>query len=141
MLKRSTILLVLAFLIAPGTGFAQQAGPAAMEWKTVKDLDVEAAPLDVSSSADGKWLFILTPGVILVYSVQGDTITARMPVGREFDRIASLPQPDRLTISSSSRKTLQLILLEPIYKIDVSELSFKGPVNAPVTIAVFTDYQ
>jgi protein-disulfide isomerase len=104
-------------------------------------LDVKAAPLDVSSSADGKRLFILTPGEILVYSVQEDAITARIPVDREFDRIASLPAPDRLTISSSAKNTLQLILLETVHKIDVTGLPFKGLEDAPVTVAVFSDYQ
>jgi hypothetical protein len=141
MLKRSTILLVLASLIATGAGFLQQAVSAEMEWKIVKDLDVKAVPLDVASSADGKWLYILTPGEVLVYSVQEDTITARIPVGREFDKITSLPQPERLTISSSARKTLQLILLQTVHKIDVSGLPFKGPADAPIIVAVFTDYQ
>jgi hypothetical protein len=139
MLKRSTILLV--FLIAAGTGFSQQTVQPAMEWKIVKELDLKAAPLDVSSSEDGRWLFILTPGEIIVYSVPQDTITARIPVGEEFDRISSLPGPDRLSISSSARKTLQLILLERVHQIDVSGLPFKGAADAPIIVAVFTDYQ
>ena len=32
-------------------------------------------------------------------------------------------------------------MLETIYKIDVSGLLFKGPKDAPVTIAVYDDYQ
>lgn len=141
MLKRLSIFLVLAFLIAGGTGFSQQTAQTGMEWKIVKELDLKATPLDVSSSADGRWLFILTPGEILVYSVPEDKTTAKIPVGEEFDRIASLPRSDGVSISSSARKTLQLILFERVHQIDVSGLPFKGAADAPIIVAVFTDYQ
>ena len=139
--KRAAILLFSALLVAAGTGFFSPPAQAALEWKIIKDLDVKAAPLEVASSADGKRLFILTPGEILVYSAPEDSITERIPVGREFDRIALLTQPDRLVISSSAKKSLQVILLETVYKIDATGLPFKGPADASVTVAVFTDYQ
>lgn len=139
--KRTATLMVLAFLVAVGAGFLPPIAQAGLEWKIIKDLDVKAAPLEVASSADGKRLFILTPGEVFVYSVQEDAITDRIPVGREFDRIALLPQPDRLAISSSAKKTLQLILLETVNRVDVSGLPFKGPADAPIIVAEFTDYQ
>ena len=46
-----------------------------------------------------------------------------------------------LTITSSTKKTLQVILFETIYKIDLTGLPFKGPQDASVTVAVFDDYQ
>ena len=90
---------------------------------------------------DGKWLFILTPGEILIFSISEGTITDRIPVDKDFDRIAPLPRPDMLTITSSTKKTLQIILFETVYKIDVTGLPFKGPQDASVTVAVFDDYQ
>ena len=139
--KRAANFLVLAFLVAAGAGFFPPTAQAGLEWKIIKDMDVKASPLEVASSADGKRLFILTPGEVLVYSAPEDSITERIPIGREFDRIALLTQPDRLVISSSAKKTLQVILLETVYKIDATGLPSKGPENAPVTVAVFTDYQ
>jgi len=90
---------------------------------------------------DGQRLFVLTPGEILVYSIPEGKITDHISVDKEFDRIVSIPRGDTLTISSSKKKTLQVIMLETIYKIDVSGLPFKGPKDAPVTIAVYDDYQ
>jgi len=139
--KKAATLLVLVLLFAASADFFPPAAQAGLEWKIIKDLDVKAAPLEVASSMDGRRLFILTPGEILVYSVPEDAVTERIPVGREFDRIALLTQPDRLAISSSAKKTLQVILLETVHKIDAAGLPFKGPKNAPVTVAVFSDYQ
>jgi hypothetical protein len=45
------------------------------------------------------------------------------------------------TVASSTKKTLQMILFEAVYKIDVTGLPFKGPQGASVTIVVFDDYQ
>jgi hypothetical protein len=140
-MKKLTVVLVLAVLcLAGGTPFLPTA-QAGLEWKILKDLDLKASPLDVAPSADGQWLYILTPGEILVYSMQEGKITDQIPVGKEFDRIVSLPRANGLTLSSSANKTIQIIMLENILTIDVSGLPFKGPRDAPVVIAVFDDYQ
>jgi hypothetical protein len=140
-MKRLTVVLALAFLILAGGALLLPAAQAGLEWKVLKDLDLKASPLDVAPSADGQWLYILTPGEILVYSLQEGKITDQVPVGREFDRIASLPRANGLTLSSSTKNTVQIIMLENIFTIDVSGLPFKGPRDAPVVIAVFDDYQ
>ena len=140
-MKRTVILLVLAFLSVVGWPFFPQVAQAELEWKVIKDLDLGATPLDVTPSADGKWLFILTPGEILCYSFPEGRITDRIPVDRDFDRIASLPRADMVTISSSAKKALQIILLEAVYRIDVTDLPFRGPQDASVTVVVFDDYQ
>ncbi len=140
-MKRTMILLVFAFLSVAGWAFLPRVVQADLEWKVIKDLDLKATPLDVSPSADGKWLFILTPGEILVYSFPEARITDRIPVDKEFDRIASSPRADMVTLSSSAKKAIQIIGLEAIYKIDVTDSPFKGPQGAPVTVVVFDDYQ
>jgi len=117
-MKRMVILLVLAFLFGAAWAFFPQVVQADLEWKVIKDLDLKTTPLDVAPSADGKWLFILTPGEILVYSLLEGRITDRIPVDKDFDRIASLPRANMVTISSSAKKSLQILLLEAVYKID-----------------------
>ena len=140
-MKRTMVLFVLAFWFVAGWVFFPHVVQATLEWKVIKDLDLKTTPLDVTPSADGKWLFILTPGEILVYSFQEEKITDRIPVGKDFDRIASLPRANMVTISSSAKKALQIILLEAVYNIDVTGLPFKGPLDAAVTVIVFDDYQ
>ncbi len=139
-MKRTIILLVSALLVAGSISFSHIAR-AEVEWKIVKDLDLKTTPLDIAPSLDGKWLYILTPGEILVYSFSVGTITDRIPVDKAFDKIASLPRADTLVISSSAKKAVQIVLLEPLYKIDVTGSPFRGPQDARVTVVVFDDYQ
>ncbi len=110
MMKKTVIVLVLALLFVAGWTFFPQIVQADVEWKVIKDLDLKATPLDVAPSVDGQWLFILTPGEILIYSIREGKITDQIPVDKDFDRIASLPRANTLTISSSAKKTLQVIM-------------------------------
>ena len=141
MLKKTMILPVLGLPVGGRLDLLPQAVQADLEWKVIKDLDLKTTPIDVTPSADGKWLFVLTPGEILVYSFAEGRITDRIPVDKDFDRIASLPRAEMITISSSAKKALQIILLEAVYKIDVTGSPFKGPPDAAVTLVVFDDYQ
>ena len=139
-MKKKIMVLVLVSFFAAGWTFPQIV-QAALEWRIIQGVDLKTTPLDIASSADGLWLFILTPGEILVFSAQEGKITERIPVDPTFDRITSFPSGNVLSITSSTKKVLQIIYLETVYKIDVMGLPFKGPQDAPVTIAVFTDYQ
>jgi hypothetical protein len=112
-----------------------------MEWSVLKTIDLKGAPLDVAPSPDGQWIFILTPGELQTYSVQEGKVTDQIPVDKEFDRISSMPRANTLTISSSRKKTVQIVMLQPVHQIDVTNAPFKGPKDAPVTLVVFDDYQ
>ncbi len=140
-MKRTVMLLALACFFVAGLAFFPKALQADVEWKVVMDLDLNATPLDITPSADGKWLFILTPGQIAVYSFAEGRVTDRIPVDKDFDRIASLPRAEMVTVSSSAKKTVQIIALEAVYKMDLTDLPFKGPKDARVTLVVFDDYQ
>ena len=139
-MKKKIMVLVLVLFFAAGWTFPQIVR-AAIEWRIIQDLDLKTTPLDIASSADGLWLFILTPGEILVFSAQEGKITERVPVDPTFDRITSFPRGNVLAVTSSTKKGLQIIYLDTVHKIDVMGLPFKGPQDAPVTLAVFTDYQ
>jgi len=134
-------ILVLSFLLVTGWTFLPQTVQADVEWRIIKDLDLKTKPLDIAPSVDGKWLFILTSGEILIFSIPEGTITDRIPVDKDFDRIAPLMRPNLITLTSNTKNSLQIILFETIHKIDTAGLPFKGPQEASVTIAVFDDYQ
>ena len=112
-----------------------------MEWSVLKSIDLKAAPIDVAPSLDGQWIFILTRGEVQIYSVREGKVTDQITVDKDFDRIASLPMANTLTVSSSAKKPVQVVMVQPIYKIDVTNAPFKGPKDAPVTLVVFDDYQ
>ena len=121
--------------------YVPQLFSADWEWTTKKQLNLEAPPLDISTSADGQWIFILAPGKVLVYSISEDKVMNRIPVDKAFDRLTHSAKNNTLILGSRAEKRLKVIQLELIYKIDISSLPFKGPDHAPVTIAVFGDYQ
>jgi len=140
-MRKMAICAVLAFCFMVGWTTLPQHAQAGLEWRTIKDVDLKTEPLDISMSDDGQLLFILTSGEILVYSVREEKIKNRIPVEKDFDRLTYSPKAKALTISSSAKKALQIILLEYIQEIDITGHPYKGPEDAPVTIAVFTDYQ
>ena len=141
MMKKKVTMLFLALFSVASWSLIPGIPQAATEWSVLKTIDLKSAPLDVAPSLDGQWIFILTPGELQTYSVQEGKITEQIPVDKEFDRIASVPRANTLTISSSTKKTVQIVMLQPIYQIDVTAAPFKGPQDAPVTLVVFDDYQ
>ena len=116
-------------------------GEAAVEWDVTKTLNIEKTPLDVAVSVNGRWIFVLTQkGNILIYSGDGK-LEDEVPVGKHVDDIEVGPEVDRLFLSSQKSKTVQILVLEFIQNFDVSNSPFKGPADAVVTIAVFSDFQ
>jgi len=137
MKNRITILLLslLFFLTSVVHGHAE------VEWNLHRTFKTQKTPLDVDVSIDGRWVFVLTEqGEILIYSSNGglkDTIH----VGDTIDEIKAGPREDILFLSSRKDSTVQLITLDFIEQIDITGSPFRGPADAPVAIAVFSDFQ
>jgi hypothetical protein len=110
----------------------QHAVAQEMEWTIKTERNLEATPLDTAVSADGRLIFILSPGEILVYSVLQQKVINRIPVDKRFDRVTFSRADNTLIVTSSSEKVLKTIQLEFIQNIDITGLPFKGPANAPV---------
>ena len=133
-----SVSLIVIFIVS--VGFV---GPvsAELEWTFREQIPLTSAPLDNAVSTDGKLLYILSAGKILVYSLTQNKTINTIPIESEYDNIAVSPQGNSLIVTSSAGKSLKIIDLEYIYNIDISGLPLKGPADAPVTIAVFSDYQ
>jgi hypothetical protein len=130
-------MLVIALLM-----FSVTSGNAAdIEWTTSGQIDLKAPPLDVCPSADGKWLYLLSPGEIAVYAFADGKIVNRIPVDAAFDRLVYVKETNSLVATSRSHNKVQIIRLDVVYKFTTTGLPSKGPKDAPVTIAVFGDYQ
>jgi hypothetical protein len=137
MKNRITILLLSLLIFS--TMFVN--GHAEVEWNLLETFKTQKAPLDVEISIDGRWIFVLTEqGEVLIYSSYGrlkDTIN----VGDTIDEIKAGPREDILFLSSRKDSTVQVISLDFIQKINITGSPFKGPVDAPVAIVVFSDFQ
>ena len=114
---------------------------AAVEWDLLKTYKIEGTPIDVAISKYGKWVFVLTQDVeILIYSRDG-TLNGRIPVGNSIDGIKPGPRENILLLSSRKGKTVKIIAFDFIQEINVAGSPFRGPSDAPVVIAVFSDFQ
>jgi protein-disulfide isomerase len=140
MKKASTIvgiaLVVIVSLVSVPSGIS-----AEVVWTISGQLDLKTPPLDICASADGKWLYILSAGEVAVYSFADGTIVNRIAIDKAFDRMIYVKEKNALVVTGRSGNTVQIIQLDVVYQFALSGLPYKGPKNAPVTIAVFSDYQ
>jgi len=117
-------------------------GDAQTDWQVRRSFDLQGAtPLDVELSARGKWVFVLTDtGEIRVYT-SGGTLRDTIQVGEAVDGIEPGPVDDVLLISSKTKKTLEVITVDLMQYINITDAPFKGPADAPVAVVVYTDFQ
>ena len=137
MKRRYAILLftiaILMFWYAPS--------PATVELNVANTLNLTETPRDTAMSLNGKWIYILTEkGQILIYTSNGK-LKDRISVGMHVESIKVGPREDILLLTSGKEKTVQIITLDFIQKINISGSPFKGNVDAPVVIATFNDFQ
>lgn len=114
---------------------------AAVEWSVQKKLQMEAPPVDVAVSLNDRWVFVLNDrGEVLVFSSDG-SLKEKIQVGRHIDQIKVGPRNDLLYLSSRKNKTVEIVEIDFIQNINTAGSPFKGPADAPVVIAVFTDFE
>ena len=114
---------------------------ARVEWDVQEKLKMDTPPVDVAMSTDGKWIFVLDDaGNILIYSSNGK-LEDKFSVGRRVDQIRVGPKDNLLLLSSRKDKTVELLAIDFIRKINTSGSPFKGSADASVVIAVFSDFQ
>ena len=130
------LLLISGFLI--NNIFAQ---PIDVDWTHFKQIDLTGRPLDVATSDDGQLLFVLLPGKVVVYSNFANKPLNEIPVDPKFDKLAHTSKPGLLTLTSSKTNTLKIIRIDLVHAISIEGSPIKGPPEAPITIAVFDDYE
>jgi hypothetical protein len=117
------------------------ASSALVDWDVKKTLKIEKTPVDVAVSLNGRYVFVLTAqGSILIYSGDG-RLEDEITVGNHVDGIKVGPEQDILLLTSQQNKTVEILVLDFIQNLDVSNSPFKGPADAVVTVAVFSDFQ
>jgi hypothetical protein len=114
---------------------------AEVEKGASKTFKLEAKPVDMTVSADGKYTFILAEGGnILIYDNAG-ALKDTLKVSESVVSIGTSPKGDFLLLADSKVNTLEVLNISFVVDIDISGLPFKGPADAPVVVAVFSDYQ
>jgi DNA-binding beta-propeller fold protein YncE len=139
--KRKRYFVLLSMLFFVFACFLPLSVQAEVEWSTMSTLNLDQKPLDIASTPDGQWIFILTTGEVLVQSQMTKKIEGRISVDKDIDRIAVSPRGEQLFLTNEKTKTLSVISVKFIQQIDIKGSPFKGPANVPVVIAVFEDFQ
>ena len=135
--RKLTIYLLALFIVAV---FAVNS-LALVEWDVRQILQTDTPPIDVAVSRNGKWIFVLTaPGNILIYTPDGE-LKDKIVVGKHIDQIKTGPNEELLLLKSRKNKTVEILVLDFIRDINISGSPFKGLKDAPVVIAVFSDFQ
>jgi hypothetical protein len=127
------VIVLVALTCSPASG--------AVEWNILKTLQLEVIPIDVAVSADGKRFFVLTDqGQVVIYSSTAK-MEANIDVGQHVDQIKLGPMGTTLILRSAKNKTIQTVKLDFIQDINTAGSPYKGPPNAPLVIAVFSDFE
>ena len=133
--KLSVFLTLILSLLYTGPALAE------VDWQIQKTLNLQEPPIDMVLSAGGTYLYVLTDdGFVHVYSSSGD-LKGQIQVGKDVNSIAAGPSEDTIFVKNTNEKTVQRILVDFIYDFNLKDSPFKGNAEAPVSIAVFSDYQ
>lgn len=114
---------------------------AAVESDTLLTLQSSGKPVDTALSADGKLFFVLTAQkTVEIYDANGqlkDTLQLDVPA----DRLAVSGEGDTLYLTDSASGAIRMVGVSFVQEIQVKGSPFKGPVSAPVVVAIFSDFQ
>jgi thiol-disulfide isomerase/thioredoxin len=128
-------------LVVISCSLVPQTFGADIDWRVIKQVSLNDPPIDITTSPDGSYVFILTSGAILVYSRADDKIVNRIPIDKAFDRISFSTSTNEFVLVNTTLKTIDFIKIYPISQVNMDGLAFVGPPNAPVTVAIFDNYQ
>lgn len=133
-------IMVFSSVIVLG-GFNSALASDNVEWNIFRTLQLDATPIDMALTPDGRRIFVLTEqGEVWIFSSAAE-VEAKIDVGKHVDQIKLGPGGETLILKSGKNKTIQLVTLDFIQKINISGSPFKGPEDASVVIAVFDDFE
>jgi hypothetical protein len=136
-MRPKAIGLLSALLLIVGTAAVSLAN---VEWGLEHTFRMDQSPIDMAVSPDGKHIFVLTESGIFIYSPDGK-LEDKIDVGYPVDQMKIGPGGKQLFITSRKNKTVQAVTIDFIVDINLSGSPYRGSQNAPVVIAVFSDYQ
>jgi len=130
------ILLVIVLIMYPAPSIADS-----FSILQEREMPLSGSAVDITVSNDGQYTFVLTSvGEVAIYRGTGDLVQI-LKVGKGFDSVQYSPAGNRLILGGSGKQQLKILTLSMLYELDYRGSPFKGPANAPVTIAAFDDFQ
>lgn len=132
---RIIVLLALCLIISA------PAAQAELEATLLKTVELKDKPIDMEISLSGQSFYVLNNrGQLLIYDNSGE-LKDTLEVGKDVDQFKVSPRDDYLILSSSKKKTVRVFSLDVVLELNTKGSPLKGPEDAPVTMAVFSDFQ
>jgi len=129
------ILTLSTLLLSSSTGFAE------IEWNVLQTLNLKEPPVDIAFSTSRNKILVLTEkGNLQIFEPDGQQI-ANLDVGKGFNRLYHVQGSDVVLLSGQNNKTAKIVELSFIEQINTIGAPFLGADNAPVVIAVFSDFE
>ena len=129
------LILVLSLL------FLATSVVADVEWQINGNIQLPSTPVDITTSADGQKIFVLlAKGEVQIYDANGRQ-QETLKFDRAADKIVVSPDGEKLLLSDSKGKQVQLVSLSYVKPVDIAGSPFKGPDDAKVVVAVYSDFQ
>jgi hypothetical protein len=127
-------MLAVAFLASPALSADR------FEQLRTKEISIPEKAVDLVVSADGNWTFVLTSlGEVAIYQRSGELIQT-LQVGSGYEHIQYDGSGNRLVLAGSGKR-LKFISLVMRFDINSEGSPYRGSKGAPVTIAVYSDFQ
>lgn len=134
----------LSFVIANGANaqpVTESGQNDRVEWQVQQTYSIKAKTVDMVQSLDGKYLFVLTDQhKVEIYNNLGQ-LQGSIPVKAGVSAIDIAPQGEFLFLMDNEAKTYTSLSVAFVVDIDTAGSPFQGPADAPVTIALFTDFE
>lgn len=112
-----------------------------VEWNMQQNWPTSGKYLDMVHSLDGKYVYMLNDKQqVQVFNNQGQ-LQGNIPVEEGVTNIDIAPQGELLYLVNNAKQTFSSIAVSFVIDIDTTGAPFKGPADAPVTIALFTDFE
>lgn len=132
---RLLALLILSLLLWSVPSFG-----GVVKLQELNTLQLDTPPKQITSTDDGRRLYVLTEdSQILIYTLGGD-LQGRIAVDPDIDRIKPLG-PQHLLLQKTAKQQAVVAMLEISQQIDISNAPVLGEADAPVTIAIFDDFE
>jgi hypothetical protein len=98
-------------------------------------------PVDLVQSVDGKYIYILTGNQkLLIYEPNGN-LKASVDVDPGVVAIDTDARGENVLLIDKDNKSFSIFSVDFVADVDVSGAPFKGKADAPVTVAVFSDFE
>ncbi|MBT8355600.1 MAG: hypothetical protein KJO60_13815 [Desulfofustis sp.] len=135
-------LAVGALLSTPLTAMAASpSGKPELLFDKTGQWQLPYSPVDMVQSVDGKYIYILTDNnKLLIYEPNGN-LKASVDVDPGVVAIDTDARGENVLLVDKDNKSFSVYSVDFVSDVDVSGAPFKGNADAPVTVAVFSDFE